>query len=123
MGARRFTDLDVWQRADKLSVEIYNLTEGYPPHERFGLVSQMRRAVTSISANIVEGFTRYSPGDHARFYEIAKSSAEELRQFVMLSVRLHYLKSDPGLDDRIDALCAKLYRLRQSVLAKSRPPI
>ena len=116
MASRKFTELWVWKAAHQVSLVIYRMTKSYPREELYGLVSQMRRAAVSIPANIAEGFGRCSPRDHARFYEIAKSSAEELRHYLILSVDLGYIASDPALDESVDAVCAMLYRLRQSVL-------
>ncbi len=120
MSSRRFTDLRVWQAAHVVSLEIYRITAGYPREERYGLASQMRRASVSVAANIAEGFGRWSPKDRARFYEMSKSSAEELRHYLILSRDLEYLRPDGALDDRLDAVCAMLFRLRETVL--SDPP-
>ena len=79
MGAMRFTDLRVWQAATMLCDEIYSVTEGFPASEEYGLKAQLRRASVSIGSNIAEGFGRWTPRDQARFYEIAKGSAEEIR--------------------------------------------
>ncbi|MBI3857101.1 MAG: four helix bundle protein [Planctomycetes bacterium] len=118
MGATRFTDLRVWQAAVDLCVEIYHVTRGFPPEERYGLALQMRRASNSIGANIAEGFGRWAPRDQARFYEIAKGSAEELRHHLIVSSRLGMLRTDPEFDRRIDSICGMLHNLRQIVLSK-----
>ena len=120
MGARKFTDLRVYNEALDLCVEIYRRTAGYPREEQWGLVLQMRRAASSIGANIAEGFGRWSRKDQARFYEIAKGSADELRHFIILSGRLGFLKPDPALDASVDGLCGGIFKLRQVVL--SGPP-
>lgn len=70
--------LDVWNDSIKLVTAIYKLTETYPSAEKFGLVSQMRRAAISISSNISEGAARSSRKERKRFYEIARSSLVEL---------------------------------------------
>ena len=79
----------------------------------------MRRAAISIAANIAEGFGRWSPRDRARSLEIAKSSAEEVMDYLILSVDLFYMKRDEALEARLDGVCAMLYRARQSVLGGS----
>jgi len=119
MGAKRSRELRVWQEAHQARLAIYRLTLGFPPSERDDLVSQMRRAAVSIAANIAEGFGRYSPRDRARFLEIAKSSAEEVMDFLILSAELSYMKPDGALEGRLDAVGAMLYRARQSVLRES----
>ena len=50
-----YRDLEVWQRAMKVAKQVYTITEKFPPEERYGLTNQMRRAATSIAANIAEG--------------------------------------------------------------------
>jgi four helix bundle protein len=117
MGARQFTDLKVWQEAATLAEEIYAGTELFPPEEKYGFVAQMRRAVASIPANIAEGFSRSHPRERARFYEIAKSSAEELRSEILLSRRLRFPPLKPEIEERLDSVCKMLYRLRQLVLS------
>ena len=75
---RDYRDLDVWQTARELAVSIYDLTRQLPKEERFGLVSQMRRAAVSIAANIAEGNGRMHRGEYAHFVSIARGSAAEL---------------------------------------------
>jgi four helix bundle protein len=79
MTIRRFDELDVWKEPHALVLEVYRLTRGFPPEERFGLVSQMRRAAVSVPANIAEGFRRRGHGDKVYFYNVGQSSLEELR--------------------------------------------
>src|ERR1041384_4069292 len=120
MSSRRFTDLRVWRAAHWVSLEMDRITAGFPREERYGLASPMRRASVSVAANIAEGFGRWSPKDRARFYEVSKSSAEELRHYLILSRDLEYLRPDRALDDRLNAVCAMLHRLRDSVLSDRR---
>ena len=119
MAAKRFTDLRVWQAAHQLVLEIYGITPRLPKEERYDLASQMRRAAVSIPAHVAEGFARWTPRDRARFYEISRSSAEELRYYLILCRDLGFLKPDPGLDDRLDSVCKMLYRLREVVLTET----
>jgi four helix bundle protein len=116
MGARDFTDLEVWKLANRLVRELYAGTESYPAEEKYGITLQMRRAAVSITGNIAEGFNRWLPRDRARFYEIAKSSAEELRNYVLLTRDLGYPLLPGGFEDRLASVCRMLYRLRESVL-------
>ena len=122
MGIKKFTELRVWQAARTITMDIYKLTRHFPVDERFALASQMRRAMISIGANIAEGFGRWSPKDRARFYELSKASAEELRHHLIVASDLQYLRSDPGLDERLDSLCAMLHRARETVLSRSVDP-
>ena len=91
-----FRQLKVWQEAHKLVLMVYQVTKGYPGDERFGLVSQMRRAAVSIPANIAEGFKRRGIQDKIRFYNISEGSLEELKYFFILSGDLGYIS--PGTD-------------------------
>ncbi len=99
MGGKilHFRQLDVWKEAHKLVLMVYEVTKKYPSDERFGLVSQMRRAAVSIPANIAEGFKRVGLRDKARFYNISEGSLEEIKYFFILSKDLVHLI--PGLFD------------------------
>jgi four helix bundle protein len=72
-----FEKLEVWQKAIEFADEVYRVTSRFPPDERFGLTSQLRRASVSISSNIAEGSSRSSKVDFARFVEIAYGSLME----------------------------------------------
>lgn len=86
----KFEQLQVWQHAHQLVLQVYRLTSEMPPDQRFGLCSQMQRAAVSIPANIAEGFKRHSPADKVRFYNIAQASLEELRYYFILCRDLGY---------------------------------
>jgi len=89
-GKSSYRDLEVWQRACELAVDVYRLTEGYPQRETYGLTSQMRRCATSVPANIAEGRGRHNDGDFVRFLCIAAGSLAELETFIELSRRLNF---------------------------------
>ena len=91
--AKTFQDLIVWQKAHKFVLAIYTITKQFPPDERFGLTSQIRRASVSIPANIAEGFSKKTKADKARFYNIAKSSLEEVRYYLILAGDLDYIEN------------------------------
>jgi four helix bundle protein len=74
-----------------LTVEVYRLTRGLPPEERFGLTAQGRRAATSIPANIAEGHGRRTTGDFLQSLSIARGSLAELQTHLELMVRLDFL--------------------------------
>ncbi len=92
-----FQQLEVWKEAHKLVLMVYQITEGFPSHERFGLVSQMRRAAVSVPANIAEGFKRRGIRDKIHLYNIAEGSLEELKYFFILSKDLGYISSNDDL--------------------------
>jgi four helix bundle protein len=89
-AAKNFTDLIVWQKAHQWVLQIYQLTKGFPKEELFGLTSQLRRAAVSITANIAEGFKRRGDNDKAKFYNIAQSSLEECRYYLILTNDLKF---------------------------------
>lgn len=114
---QRFTDLKVWQRSHALVLKLYPLTATFPAEERFGVVSQLRRAATSVPANIAEGSKRQGKGDFARFLTIAEGSLAETEYFVLLARDLNYLSADaakPLLSD-IEEIARMLYVLRTKV--------
>lgn len=87
-----FEKLKVWQNAHRLTLGVYQATHCYPKEELFGLTSQMRRASSSIGANIAEGCGRVGTGDLGRFLSIALGSASELQYHLRLSRDLSLLK-------------------------------
>lgn len=91
---KSFKELKVWQKAHELVLCIYKITKKFPEDEKFGLISQMRRAAVSIASNIVEGFHRYSDKVSNNFYDIADGSIEELKYQLILSKDLKYLSLD-----------------------------
>src|SRR5579864_6657355 len=81
---RNYEDLQVWQKAHNLTLEIYKNTRCFPSEERFGLTSQIRRSCSSIGANLAEGCGRRSDGEMARFIQIAMGSGAELSYHLLL---------------------------------------
>ena len=75
----------VWQKAHEFVLQVYRYTATFPKSEIYGLAQQMRRAAISIPANIAEGFTRRGKSEKARFMNIAESSLEESRYYLILS--------------------------------------
>jgi four helix bundle protein len=86
-----FKDLRVWSKAHSLTIGIYRATRGFPKEELFGITSQMRRAASSIGANIAEGSGRRSDGELTRFLHIARGSAAELEYHLLLAHDLDML--------------------------------
>lgn len=91
---KHFTDLDVWKINYKLTLMIYKVTEKFPKSERFGIIDQLRRAASSIIANIAEGWGRYHFADKIRFYYQARGSSSEVQNFLILANGLGYLDLD-----------------------------
>ena len=92
-----FRQLEAWRESHQSVLMVYQVTKGFPGHERFGLVSQMRRAAVSVSANIAEGFKRRGIQDKIRFYNMSEGSLEELKYFFILSKDLGYIPSNDDL--------------------------
>lgn len=87
----RFEDMTVWQEAQVFAVSVYKITKAFPKDEQYGITSQLRRASSSVSANIAEGFGRKSNKDRAHFYQIALGSLLESKNFIYLSAKLDYI--------------------------------
>ena len=88
---KSFESLIMWQEAHKMTLLVYKLTKHFPREELFGLSSQFRRAVVSISANIAEGYKKRSSADKLRFMNISQGSLEECRYYTILSKDLGYI--------------------------------
>jgi four helix bundle protein len=92
-----FKTLAVWEKAHLLTVTVYRATAGFPKEELYGLTSQIRRAASSIPANIAEGCGRGSDADFGRFLQIAMGSSTELEYHLLLSKDLNLLNSSDHL--------------------------
>jgi four helix bundle protein len=88
---KHFTDLDAWKINHELVLETYKVTKDFPKDERFGLTDQIRRASSSITANIAEGWGRYHFADKIKFYYHARGSNAEVQNFLILSQDLGYI--------------------------------
>jgi four helix bundle protein len=112
-------DLIVWQKGMDLSVRVYAGVKGFPSHERFGLSSQLTRAVISVPANIAEGYARASTRDYAHFLAIAKGSLMDAETYILLAERLDYVASQAvrPLLDLISEISRMLTALRSRLLS------
>jgi len=88
---KKFYELDAWKKGHELVLEIYKLTRNFPKEETYGIVSQLRRASSSVTANIAEGFARYHFKDKTRFYYQARSSMAEVQNFLLLAKDLEFI--------------------------------
>jgi four helix bundle protein len=115
---QRFTELKVWQRSHQLTLEVYRVTAVFPSGERYGLVSQLRRAAASIPTNIAEGSKRQSSQEYARFLNIAEGSLAETEYLVMLSRDLGFLTRDSSekLLKEITEIARMLNALKKKVV-------
>jgi four helix bundle protein len=118
--ARDHRKLDVFNLADKAALAAYTVTMAFPQEERFGLVSQIRRAAVSVPCNIVEGCARRGEREYLNFLNIASGSANETRYLLDLSGRLgmaptHELEP---VDKQYTELIAKLQALINALSPK-----
>jgi four helix bundle protein len=88
---KSFTDLIAWKKAHNLAVSSYKIIKDFPNYEQYGLASQMRRSVVSVSSNIAEGFSRYGSKEKTQFYRIAKSSLTEFQNQLLLAKDVGYI--------------------------------
>ncbi len=91
---QNYKELDVWKKSVSLTTELYRLTAHFPDTERYGLTSQIRRATTSVAANIAEGWGRGSRGEYIQFLTVARGSLMELETHLIVACNLHFLNSE-----------------------------
>lgn len=117
---RDFRNIKAWQKAHQLVLNIYKMTQSLPSEERFGLTSQIRRAASSIPANIAEGCGKNSESELARYMQISMGSASELEYHLLLIRDLNYIDNETytALNDATvevkRMLAPFIKRLRQS---------
>jgi len=103
--------LEIWQMAIRFSVDVCKLIlPKFPPEEKWGLTSQLRRSVQSIPANIAEGYGRYYYTETVRFCYIARGSLEETYSHLVMAVRLGYVS-----EVETKAIFSEIVRLRQMI--------
>ena len=109
-----FRQLKVWDKAHALTLGIYRATAGFPREELFGITSQMRRASSSIAANLAEGCGRTGDGDFHRFINTAAGSAVELEYFLLLARDLSLLST--GTYEQLKGGILEVQRMLASLL-------
>jgi four helix bundle protein len=109
-----FRQLKVWDKAHALTLGIYRATAGFPREELFGITSQMRRASSSIAANLAEGCGRTGDGDFHRFVNTAAGSAVELEYFLLLARDLDLLST--GSHEQLEGRILEVQRMLASLL-------
>jgi len=121
MGAetiRSFTDLNTWKVGHQLVILIYKLTDKFPQKETYSLTDQMRRAATSVTSNIAEGFGRQTYKEKTQFYYLAQGSLVELKNQLLIAKDVGYLKRED-----FDILATKAndtHKLLQGLIKKSK---
>lgn len=91
---KNFSDMEVWQTASNLSLDVFHLTKSLPRSEDYGLTSQIRRSANSISANIAEGFGRKTSKDKSNFYVFARGSIFETQNHLLYDQRIGYFEEN-----------------------------
>lgn len=104
---RDFRKIKAWMLADDLAVAVYEVSKTFPREEIYGITSQIRRAASSVAANIVEGASRESVKDYAHFLQIARGSLAETQYFLHLARRLGYL--DDAQAGQVEALAKEAF--------------
>ncbi len=115
MKLTSYRDLIVWQKSIDLVVLIYKFTDTFPEGEKFGLTSQMRRAVISIPSNIAEGKYRGTQKDFRHFITLAFGSGGELETQLEIAKRLHLGTKDEL--DQIDELLLQVMKMLNKLMA------
>ncbi len=115
INIKRFEDLEVWRKAHRLALETYKITKDFPPEERFGLVSQMRRSAVSVPANITEGFRKRGSKDKINFYNIAQASLDELYYYIILSKDLDFIEDGSDFIPLVEEIARMLAGLIKSI--------
>jgi four helix bundle protein len=106
MKIESYQDLDTWKLGMEIAEDCYRLTRNYPKEELFGMTVQIRKASSSVPANIAEGYGRESTRDYIRFLQIAQGSLKENETHLILSGRVEL-----GQPQQIDPILEKCCRL------------
>ena len=125
MKEKPHKNLDAWKNGIELTMKIYRLTEELPDTEKFGLISQMRRAAVSIPSNIAEGAARLHTREYIRFLSNALGSIAEIETQFKVAVDLGYtnqqrIGSIMQELDEIGKMTRRLIQRRQERLATNR---
>ena len=112
-----YRDLDAWQLAMDIVIDVYRLTRALPAEERFGLSAQLRRAAVAIPSNIAEGHSRIGGGEFRRFVSIARGSGAEVETQIAVAVALGLIVGDEitFLSSKLDRLSKMLFSLYRSL--------
>ena len=114
---RNDRDLYAWQQAMELVVSVYRIAKSWPDDERFGLISQIRRGVTSIPSNIAEGQGRLNDNEFLRFLAIAHGSLREVETQLLIAQRLGYSSAasiEPAMEQAAEV--GRLERLSSALI-------
>lgn len=110
----------MWNKAHRLTVELYRVTGAFPREEQYGLTSQIRRGAASIGANIAEGCGRDTARDFARFIQIALGSASELEYHLVLAADLEFVNGE--VYARLNVAVTDIKRMLSGLARRLRGP-
>ena len=114
MSKSNYRDLVVWQKARKLAVNIYRVTQEFPRAEMFGITQQLRRAVISVPSNIAEGHGRRSSKDILHFLVVARGSLFEIETQIIIATDLEYI--DTARSDTLGRQVLDVIRLLNGLI-------
>jgi four helix bundle protein len=106
---RDFTDLETWQLARELRRDVYSVCKSFPKDETFGLISQIKRAASSVTANIAEGFGRFSYQENIQFCRQSRGSVYEVRDHLITAFDSNFLSKEKL--DELDAKAISVIKL------------
>ncbi|MGH8751132.1 MAG: four helix bundle protein [Burkholderiales bacterium] len=115
---RKHRGLLVWQESVELALLVYRLTEPFPKSELYGLISQLRRAATSVPANIAEGAARTGTAELLHFLSFANGSLSELDTHLEIAFRLGYFADRQEIDQKVEQVFRLLSGLTASLRRK-----
>jgi four helix bundle protein len=110
-----FKELKFWQKSVDLSVLIYKTTASFPTEEKFGLVSQLRRASVSIASNIAEGSSRNGDKEFLHFLSLSTGSAYEVETQLIIANKLNYID-----ESMLNELLARLNEIQKMIFSFSK---
>lgn len=115
-GMKDFRELKVWRKAHDLTIAVYEVTAAFPREELYGLTSQLRRASSSIAANLAEGSGRNGNAELARFCSIAMGSASELEYRLLLARDLKLI--DPDQYEELEQKTIEVKRMLAALITR-----
>ncbi len=113
-----FTDLITWKQARKMRQEIYRVAANFPADEKYGLTSQIKRAAISVTANLAEGYGRYSYQENVQFCRQSRGSLYELRDHLTTALDAGYIEREKY--DELDAMAISAIKLVNGYIRATR---
>jgi four helix bundle protein len=111
---KSYKDLIIWQKSIDLAVEVYKLSSEFPKEEIYGMTSQIRRAVTSVSLNIAEGYGKNTTKNYINSLYIAQGSLQEVESAIILSVRLNFIKEEDC--EKVNSLILEEFKMFNALI-------